>query len=68
LLKLRQTMEQLQLKKCEFHFIIPTCMMAQFNVGTIINPNELSQYGWPVDERSITAQIKVYGIDGWDRT
>jgi len=68
LLKLRQTMEQLELNKCEFHFIIPTYMMAQFKVGTIINPKELSQYGWPVDERSITAHIKVFGIDGWDST
>ena len=67
LIKLRQTMEQLQLNKCEFHFIIPMHMMAQFKVGPIINPQALSKYNWPVDEQSIIAQIKVFGIDGWGR-
>jgi len=57
-------MERLQLKQCEFCFLVPMLMITRIEIGQILNRNALEQFGRPSDHEGIRDLIRVYGVDG----
>jgi hypothetical protein len=61
---LSRIMQQLNVQKAEFYFIVPLSRLAKFKPGTISNKFALRLFGWPCDTKAIKKQMQVLGMGG----